>query len=202
MKENKYYTYGYLRQDGTPYYIGKGHGQRVAKKHLVEIPTKDRIIFYAENLPEEEAFELEEFLISEIGRKDLNTGPLLNRTSGGGGIAGYKHTKDAKRAIAEKLTGSKMTESAKAKMSEKKKDFWKKKPLFWCNDGKKNYRVEVIPEGMEAGKLFAAWSTKRPVEIRGERFESRREAADALGIQYPTLARKLKDERYQEYKIL
>lgn len=83
---NKSYVYAYLREDGTPYYIGKGIGSRAySKEHTVSVPPKDRIKILYENLSDSEACEIEERLIEQYGRKDLGTGILRNLTSGGEG---------------------------------------------------------------------------------------------------------------------
>lgn len=86
-----YYTYAYLREDRTPYYIGKGKGGRLYEKAKGEVrkPTdKSRIIFLKQNLTEEEAFKHEKYMIAVFGRKDLGTGILRNRTDGGDGTSG------------------------------------------------------------------------------------------------------------------
>jgi hypothetical protein len=82
-----YYTYAYLREDRTPYYIGKGKGNRVYKKNRITKPPKDksRIIFLKQNLTEEEAFKHEMYMIAVFGRIDLGTGILRNLTDGGEG---------------------------------------------------------------------------------------------------------------------
>ncbi len=81
----EYYVYEYLREDGTPYYVGKGQGSRWRQAHSVTVPPNDRVNFVATNLSEKDAFALEEQLILKYGRKDLGTGILRNLTSGGEG---------------------------------------------------------------------------------------------------------------------
>lgn len=81
-----YYVYMYLREDFTPYYVGKGKNRRYKEKHNVPIPPLDRIRFVQTELTNEEAIILEKQLISEYGRKDLGTGILRNLTNGGEGL--------------------------------------------------------------------------------------------------------------------
>ena len=88
---NRFYTYAYLREDKTPYYIGKGSKDRVYKKCRKQVkPPKDksRIIFLKQNLTEEQAFSHEKYMIHIFGRKDLGAGILHNKTDGGEGVSG------------------------------------------------------------------------------------------------------------------
>jgi hypothetical protein len=93
---NRFYTYAYLRKNRTPYYIGKGNGDRIYKRKKNDVkPPKDksRIIFLKQNLTEEEAFKHEKYMIVVFGRKDLGTGILHNRTDGGQGFTLSKETR-------------------------------------------------------------------------------------------------------------
>ena len=87
---NKFYVYAYMREDNTPYYIGKGTGRRAFYKKRRCPPPRDknRIVFLFENLNEDEAFEWEEFFIKAYGRQDNGTGILRNLTDGGEGMSG------------------------------------------------------------------------------------------------------------------
>jgi hypothetical protein len=100
-----YYTYAYLREDRTPYYIGKGEKNRIYKKGKCEVnPPKDksRIIFLKQNLTEEEAFKHEIYMIAVFGRKDLGTGILRNKTDGGEGSSGAIRSDECKIKISKK----------------------------------------------------------------------------------------------------
>ena len=100
MKDLKrFYTYAYLRINGTPYYVGKGEKSRAYNKNHnnVYVPPKERIIFLKKNILEEEAFKHEIYMISVFGRKDLGTGILHNRTNGGDGSSGRIVTERQKK---------------------------------------------------------------------------------------------------------
>jgi hypothetical protein len=97
VNPKRFYTYAYLREDGTPYYIGKGSGKRAnrkSKKEVKQPKDKLRIIFLKTNLTEEESFKHEKYMISVFGRKDLGTGILRNKTDGGDGSSGRIVTKE------------------------------------------------------------------------------------------------------------
>jgi hypothetical protein len=107
---NEYYTYAYLRKDGTPYYIGKGKDNRAySKKRSIRPPgDTNRILILKENLTEEDAFKHEIYMIGVFGKK-INGGILHNITDGGEGVSGMKHTDISKEKIGRAFRGKKLT---------------------------------------------------------------------------------------------
>ena len=82
---SKFYTYAWLREDGTPYYIGKGCGPRAWVKHRNwDPPSRDRVLILKRNLTNEEAIRHEIYMIAVLGRK-FEGGILNNLTAGGEG---------------------------------------------------------------------------------------------------------------------
>ena len=105
-----YYVYSYLREDNSPYYIGKGTKGRAyaSANHRIKAPKeKERIHILKDNLTEEEAYDLEKLYIKMFGRVDLGTGILRNLSDGGEGPTGYKTTPEQRRKIALSRMGEK-----------------------------------------------------------------------------------------------
>lgn len=101
-----FYTYLWLRENGTPYYVGKGSGNRAytSNGHGVHRPVSiERIVLYPA-ASEDEAFENEVALIWYYGRKDLGLGCLRNLTGGGekppiGSHKNHKHSDVTKKVL-------------------------------------------------------------------------------------------------------
>lgn len=119
-QHNDYYTYAYLREDKTPYYIGKGRGRRISSTARKIKPPKDksRIIFLKQNLTEAEAFKHEIYMIFVLGRKDLGTGILRNLTNGGDGASGAVISEEHKEKISLANRGRIKSDKAKRKIGE------------------------------------------------------------------------------------
>lgn len=118
LPKNEYYVYGYFYENGIPFYIGIGKGNRI-KQHLHKRKdkTKDSILFYnvlnklirdgikfsykkiRYNMSQVEAALVEEVLVKLIGRRDLGLGPLCNLTDGGEGHKNYKKSEELKQMI-------------------------------------------------------------------------------------------------------
>ena len=89
-----FYVYHWLREDGTPYYVGKGQTNRAFEKRRKYRPPVNRIKIIKENLTEKQALDLEMKEIKKYGRKDLGTGILRNKTEGGDG---WTHSEETKK---------------------------------------------------------------------------------------------------------
>jgi|ERR1035437_76239 hypothetical protein len=109
-----FYTYLWLREDGTPYYVGKGKAQRAWRTGS---PPAERVIVQ-EHISEDDAYTAECFLISHYGRIDLGTGCLRNYTDGGEGQSGRVVPEDVRKKLSEAGKGRVFSEESCRKISK------------------------------------------------------------------------------------
>lgn len=122
----QFYSYVWLRKDGTPRYVGKGSGRRAFTSDKGHRPPKDKsLILIFPAATEAEAMASEIVMIDLFGRKDVGTGCLRNFTDGGEGAAGHRPTEATKRKISlagrgvphPTWRGQKHSPATRAKMS-------------------------------------------------------------------------------------
>lgn len=154
-RQDRFYTYAYLREDRTPYYIGKGCGYRIThpRRNIKKPLSKNRIIFLKRNLTENEAFEHEIYMIAIFGRKNNETGILRNLTDGGEGNSGYIPSEETRKKLSGANKGKKAwnkgiprSEDTKRKQSNSMKG----KPSWWKG---KEMPKEMIEKQKNTKKL-------------------------------------------------
>jgi hypothetical protein len=134
----EFYVYEYVNEQGIPYYIGKGKGNRLHAKHtFTKVPDIAYRRIIKDNLTEQEALLLENSLIRRYGRK-IDGGILDNiKLNQWACSTGWKHSEETKRKISKKTTGIPKSNETKQKMQKPKTKEHAEK-IRLANIGRKN----------------------------------------------------------------
>jgi len=151
-----YYTYCYLREDGTPYYIGSGRGKRIKGPHLCEVPPVERRLKLKQNLTQEESWRHETYLIDVLGC-EVDGGLLTNLQTGGRG-SGFKHHPSTIKKMSETTKLQDISHLQSPEVRKKRGQTYTRKSRDWFEF--------TDPQGMKH-KLFT----------------SIREFSDKIGVQ-------------------
>jgi len=170
MSWKKFYVYQYIREDGSPFYIGKGSKNRINESHSpwIQVPSVKYREIIKDNLTELEAFDLELLLIKKYGRQ-IDGGLLENKKiSRWVAQAGWTHSDEAKEKISKANSG-------KVRTTEQKKNYKGTKSVEHANKVKK--AVQELWNDPEYKAQRLAKIKEKPFAHKGKPWSSlRREA--------------------------
>ena len=157
---NNYYTYAYLREDGTPYYIGKGCNGRAYKddSRCCARPPKHRILILKNNLTEQQSYKHEIYMINHYGRK-IDGGILHNINVGGEKTPNHRGKKYWTNGIKNKLAFECPGDSWYLGRVGNFSDPPIQSNFLWWNNGKENKKSINCPgdgwsRGMIGSKIY------------------------------------------------
>lgn len=122
----QFYTYLHCTPDGTPFYVGKGTGDRAYRldrrkknRHHWNIVNKygaDKIkvhVFQCES--EQQALSDEIQQIAQLRKEGFR---LANHCDGGEGISGHRHSEETRKKISEVQKGKRLSTEHKKKIGD------------------------------------------------------------------------------------
>lgn len=183
------YLYRHIRLDNDqPFYIGVGglisndNFFRAYKKrnrnplwNNVVSKTEYEVEILLSGITHEEALKREVYFISLYGRKNINTGILVNLTDGGDGCNNMKHSETTKKIHSQRISGINHPNYGKTTSEETKQKLRAK--LRGRKDINHSLRMANNRN-----------SCKKVVDINSnEIYNSCIEAANGYGINYPAL---------------
>lgn len=127
----QFYTYVHCRPDGSPFYVGKGHGKRAfnfsgeGNKHydhvIAKYGVKNIVVEVMPCKSETEAFLREQLIIKSLR---VSGSHLCNLTDGGQGPCGRKHSDSTKQKLRESSKRQFDNPDARKKAAEYTKAMW------------------------------------------------------------------------------
>jgi len=189
-----------------PFYVGKGHFQRVLKHGVKSDENNNRyktnVIkkHYKSDLElgysifdffkdEYEALDKEKDLIALIGRADLNLGPLTNKTDGGDGTKGHLALKgsdnpSARTVVADGVNYGCLKDASivlninSSALVARIRNGWA--GCYYKDEGQREQTKKIVG------------CYKKPVFVEGKEFESASEAARKLGGDVRQISKRIK----------
>jgi len=124
----EFYTYLHCKPDGTPFYVGKGSGRRAYdfsskrnqhhKNIIVKYKAENVLVFVFNCDSEQQALVDEVQQIAQLRHYGYD---LCNKTDGGEGVSGLKHSEASRKKMSLSGTGHKHTQETKEKISATQK---------------------------------------------------------------------------------
>ena len=186
MENNKIVYIHRKKTDNTIFYVGIGEPKRAYVKYnrsSLWNNTVNKHGYYVEvileGLSQEDACDIEIYLINKFGRKDLSLGALVNLTEGGEGIVNA--SEETKRKISEAQKGNtawlgrKHSEETKKRMSIAQKGHTNGLGRIHSKETKKK-----ISDKQSKGVLDT---------LTGKIYKSVNEASEAVNVRPNTMSR-------------